>query len=1745
MKLYFKQKRKINLLSTVITVSCALVLSACSSGYQGGSIPVDFTGVDTAIAISPETIKLSWSQYPGANQYNIYSPDSNGVFAQSAFDSYLFTPTPIDSTKTYQYSVSVVSPSTGLEVGDRTSYHSVQLLPHFNFKNDGSVLAIGKNSISVSWTAFPSVAYKVFITERLPSGTVNYQQFMTPSVPVVTGVGNAVVTGLAEGHEYCAIVAASYLDSKTDLPDASALFTGDIGTKFSSDAYMKSPVTVNGITTNTGPFVGSIIANTQHCVRTLSAFNVTNFKILAPKATFTSKPTFNVTGTGVSTTKVEIFQYDETSYVATSIGYRMGDGLLTSQVAFPQGKYKFFSVATDLSDLTASVHPQAVVELTVGVPNGNPVVGRQYVHVRAFSSAEDPLNPVGNYPEHQQGGLGSQRAGQSVAIGDFNCDGKKDIAIGIPNASVMANDNRPAQQGKVVIYYDVGNGDINNITPATKVQTITFDITSFAGDAGRNLRLGTKLMVGNFNHDTQATNQSQTADGMTLSPNYQCDDLAIASGYGPLFVLYGMRNTNNLLNGGLNYSGATIYLKNQNGPCNTNTNICSPTAYYANDIVTQIGIDMTTGDFNGDGYTDLAATSGYGTSAVSVTPRGTWVFRGSQYGLIAPQPFSDLVDGISTINVTSGPNVGFPFLPVTSTSFTHASFSTIPAAGYTKPDTTWGTSNFGLSVTSFHNAYYDPITKRVRDRLVIGNPNSNKAHACSPKTVPESPTTNNAVFTDDANKDLYWDCSGVILPPKDPITNTILTIKFGYAMTDIKNALRYVPEEFNEINGTTGDLNCIPGSGNCRTISDAATTSTISSTKMGYPSAIAISDIANGQAYIYYMVASPSNATTRDTIGADRNKNVDQLFAGLRQDNTTSLSVVSDSPCVITTTASPTYPEYCNIQAISPPTTSTNNSNYFGQVMNSFSGNINDAVTGQAKDTIIAIATPRKSLAVNGGSTYLNVGSVQLYRQNSVFSSNPFVVPLSPTPAPGAGCGVTNLCRFSDGFSNSLVTNLDYDGQVANNVYFGLGGTAGGPTVSSSDINYNISSDIVVGAPGYIDHPTVNGSTVSVVDNGAAFAFWSFNGTYRAYQTTETGPVASAWHTMSQSFSQESDIRYHQAISLGDINQDGIDDLAVRISRGTQNTIRIYHGSLTSVGVDNSVGGHTDMQVQSDATGGIRVVPTGRVAKGLFPLFFITGQNQSYLFSSGVGGMTNGVPTAFGVGGTPRKLFAPSGAMTSYLDFSDYLFYHAEQAGNLDSTLMTLTPFAHGDFNGDGYEDFAVAMNTKFPVNDLSGNMPLANCPAGNCSTGNNIGSGRVLIFYGGADNGFQTQPDTNGGFPLNNNYFQDLSTDNLAAGGNGSTLYYTGGNGTTAQKPGVPCLDNGTNCKIQVIHEDNTTSFGATIAAVPLGYCTNNTVSPPVQVPVSALAVQAVKFDNLHSPQSYSEIYLYKPACLNAQPTLSGLATFTNEKKLVISGGNTYDSLGSTTTGNSMVAVGNSTANPPTKMVDSTSVVSELVVSDQSTKKIYVYPVYTLGNGPVQTSNFGSNTTTLDGGRVIDYSGTVMVGGAAGSTIGFANGMASVGDLNGDGYMDLAVNMSALQRSDIGIPVTLSQGAILLLFGGPTGIQSHTAGAVIIEPSRTSSCYLNGPNPSDSVCYPSLMYMPTVKPVAATQTTTAIPNRDGAYERSYLSPYSSMNFSTINEGLGTMIMGAPGKDSLESNPSSRILQGGAFYVGP
>ncbi len=1652
-------------------------MSSCAGkvGFQGGNIARVFTGITTAQGISPRSIKLQWNDYPGATRYYVYSSESNNPIHESAFSTYVFQPSNPDPDKKYLYSVSAQDPLTGLEEGDRTNYTEVKLLPNHNFKLNGTVAPSGNNSILVTWPSRPGVTYKVYVAERIPTGETKYN--FEAASKSVDGQGSVVIDQLLEGREYCSIVVASYTDEYNDAPDG-VLFPGDI-TTFLNDptkGYLKGP---------SGNFSDGKIAASQHCARTNSLFNSGAYTVTVNQGNLSSKPIFYAndptdTFEDGQSTKVQfdIYRMSSNGGTSTKVASYKGTGPIQVIEAMASGKYKFFAVATSLADTQGA---QAVIEVKVGqktVPVGESA--RNWVYVRSFAETEEPDQSTAYFPEKQQSGYGSQEAGQSVASGDFNCDGKNDVAFGVPYASQYGSeDHLPSKQGRVVIYYDLKEG--SDPETATRKQIITFDVSrEYSKSIARNLMLGTKLFVGNFNKDNQSTNQNQDADPQ-LKSKFRCDDLVIASGQGPIFVLYGKRDVGNVL-GGLNYTNETTYDINPPGSCDSSNNVCSPGLYYvgstAGTNATRLGRAFTAGDYNGDGFLDLA---------VSTTNQGIWVFRGSIYGLMAPKSYNS---NNQFVNTGDGQYVGYPYIPNTSNiNTTSVQTPSVNTLG-------WGGTGFGASLGTFHNAYYDVRTKRIRSVLLIGNPsaaNGGRVHAC----IPTSGTLVTPLSFDEdtlSTGNFRWDCTRSLTPPAAPNATT----GFGSQIASIENALRYQPSDF--ICNEFGD-----GFGNCND----------TTTNLGFPGAFAVSDPTHAtdqKVFVYYGVNSPQGAQAdRAAYGVARNNLLINLFRSVNGTsnvplyadgqaiNPMAVKTGTDQPCESVNNGAS---ERCHIQKIKHP------ANYncgFGVSMSFVPGSVLSDST-VAKDSILAVACPYRSISSSDGNTYTNVGLVQLFYQNSYNNSNLITV--------------NGVDRASDGFSNSLTISLDYLGELKNDIRFGLGGIAGGPSFATDDLlDYSSNSDIFVGSPGFSKKKTVNNVPVSIVNNGAVFSFFSHGGTFRRYPLGENGPNPSLWHEFSQSYSQESDYKFHQAVSTGDLDVDGNGDVAVRINRGSKNSWRFYFSNNNSVGFDRNQ--YQNFSVQGDETAGMRFVPAGKVGQGQFPFFFITGSQSSYLFASGVGGIIQGQPAPFAL---PLLLKNPGGNsprypnnQVGYLSFGDSSFFNTEAVGDPTSTLRPNASFAHGDFNGDGYEDFAMAMNINTPFADVNNNFT----PIGTA-----YGAGRVLVWYGGGDNGFQMVPDTNGGFPLSSDYFTGLSASQAVSINNVNN--------------NPACTLTGTNCKIQMIMEPNTTNFGETILSVPMGKCKVNNKDTPVH------GLLVYTRHPVVTNQVASSIYIYKPKCLsemqiNQNTDLSGLFADTASADIRILP--RPSSNNSTKFGYSMTVVEGVMGNGSTTK-------AHLVISDETNRRLYFYPRngssdLDLGSqGSILfAGTFNADWTTQNqsiGLREVNYSSSLMLqnkSGAAltGAAVLFARSMGPVGDLNGDGYQDLAVAIPKLTRKESSFSESVDeQGGLLVLYGSQTGFQTHDSDSTLYEPERNSACYLK--SATNSICKPGLVFLP--------QITNSL--RKGEAELIYLPQDSFVKLgNNINEGLGTVLIGTPSKDTKETDETKRILNAGGFHALP
>ena len=415
-------------------------------------------------------------------------------------------------------------------------------------------------------------------------------------------------------------------------------------------------------------------------------------------------------------------------------------------------------------------------------------------------------------------------------------------------------------------------------------------------------------------------------------------------------------------------------------------------------------------------------------------------------------------------------------------------------------------------------------------------------------------------------------------------------------------------------------------------------------------------------------------------------------------------------------------------------------------------------------------------------------------------------------------------------------------------------------------------------------------------------------------------------------------------------------------------------------------------------------------------------------------------------------------------------------------------------------------------------------------------GMGRVYVWYGGGSNGPYVQPDGFSGYPL--------VTEYAGLGGSTEKFGFSTLSNTPSQTSDSPCLANGgiTCTKIHVIAEDSTNSFGQSITSIPLqqnASCGSK--------PVSALAVRAL------NNSGNGIIHLYLPKCFrDGNSDYSGLTTpslflQSGSGQIPPSSGFGATILGGGISGSKRIMSSNT--------VGTSTLLAQMIATDSVRGMVYSFPIVTDGT-TVKFQSLPSSPAynpEVDffklGGRINDYSGSLQPLSPQSARFGISSAL--LGDLNSDGFMDIGINVASMHRRESSSTYDY-QGGIMIFFGGSKGLQTHReSNKILLNPKKEADCYLVKKQSGlvTSVCDPQLLFAP--------QPSLSISEGQGAYELTYLNPYSYLSTGSVggggcsipnsrNECLGSFLFGVPGRDGpLPSGNLSRILQGGAFYVQP
>jgi hypothetical protein len=301
-----------------------------------------------------------------------------------------------------------------------------------------------------------------------------------------------------------------------------------------------------------------------------------------------------------------------------------GDGFMDLAVGNPYATVKglanagevsiFWGSASGISDANKLVLTKSMVDPTLLVESGDRfgwaltagdfnhdgyadlVIGNPYDSLSDTGAACGMFNVIYGWASglnvataqllFQGSGLGAQhrpRAGDldgyAVAAGDFNGDGFTDLVVSSPGNRVHLSSGDILQGGIILVYYGSPAGGLGNQDTAY----------GLGGSAQPGDFLGWSLTVGDFNGDGFADIAAgipfRTVNGATNA--------------GAVAVWYGSAS-------GTSGSGKQVFYPGVNsikGPAQTNANF---------------GLSLAAGDFNGDGFSDLAIGSPGANNAAGV-----------------------------------------------------------------------------------------------------------------------------------------------------------------------------------------------------------------------------------------------------------------------------------------------------------------------------------------------------------------------------------------------------------------------------------------------------------------------------------------------------------------------------------------------------------------------------------------------------------------------------------------------------------------------------------------------------------------------------------------------------------------------------------------------------------------------------------------------------------------------------------------------------------------------------------------------------------------------------------------------------------------------------------------------------------------------------------------------------------------------------------------------------------------------
>jgi hypothetical protein len=693
------------------TAGIALVFTGCvQPGVQGGSsvFAKKFPGISSVTVLSPTTVQVTWVPVDGYTKYTVYASNADAPLASLPAGS-TYTVSGLQQNTTYSFSV-VGTDGSGNQYGIATQ---IQATTWANFLGPTSASSTGSNSIALTWNynAGPSflIYYNAGSNPTVASGVppkLNTAQATTssPSGYTVSGLQpttNYYLTAIAKyqdgtdswadafGSSGSATVQWILTNGLSVLPTISTSATiantttpqfdvsdsvGTFTTTFTYNALTIAAQVGNGTATASGPLSGAIGSKTITISVHDSFTNLTAYGAI-------TVTTQNLTPSGGiryvnATTSTSLNPIPTIAINNVTYSYSTATNTTTAapnKVPIYLGATPSFVIANGQAGYTTTIYDtnNHVLGTVVGngtvrtssaypMPRGLNTVSATVVYggasvtipnIKLYVKNVDPL-PI-TPPVGANGGIGQQGAGTSTAVGDFNCDGYPDLAVGAPygqgaqSRAFEWNYNGGDEfDGGVYIYYGTAGGlDLSTSASTTATGTRPLFIPSPLNGATSNgmffgEMFGYRVATGNING--ASFNGKPCSDLVVTAPG-----TSTWGGYGYMrsgafYVYYGAPT--GLQTGALSLMSFTCQ---GGGSTNCGVGAFSQLAADANGTSTNIqgwgsintGRAVAVGDVNGDGYDDVIV-SGQGLTDKSLpcvgyctNSGGFFVYYGSQNGL--------------------------------------------------------------------------------------------------------------------------------------------------------------------------------------------------------------------------------------------------------------------------------------------------------------------------------------------------------------------------------------------------------------------------------------------------------------------------------------------------------------------------------------------------------------------------------------------------------------------------------------------------------------------------------------------------------------------------------------------------------------------------------------------------------------------------------------------------------------------------------------------------------------------------------------------------------------------------------------------------------------------------------------------------------------------------------------------------------------------------------------------------------